>query len=273
MRGYRYITVWVFLFMGLSSCREGSRFNLFTLEQDKMLGKQVVREITENTESYVVLDRGRYRGAYDYLEAMRDTILASGKVKHGSDFEWRLWIIENDSVQNAFCAPGGYIFVYTGLIRELQSGSALAGVLAHEIAHADCRHSTRQMTKKLGIQLVLSFVLGINQSVLTDLAQGLVDLGFSRTDEEEADRRSVEYLCSSPYRADGAALFFRQLTAKGEGDLLPEFLSTHPNPENRVQKIEEQMMGRSCLSRADLQADSLAFRRFQESLRLGEKGF
>jgi predicted Zn-dependent protease len=259
-----------FLLVALPSCREGSRFNLFTLEQDKMLGRQVVREVTEQTDSYVVLDRSRYSGAYAYLEAIRDTILASGKVKHGSDFEWKIWIIQNDSVQNAFCAPGGYIFVYTGLIQELHSASALAGVLAHEIAHADCRHSTRQMTKKLGIQLLLSFVLGINQSVLTELAQGLVDLGFSRTDEEEADLRSVEYLCSSPYRADGAAIFFRQLSESGEGDLIPEFLSTHPSPGNRVQNIEALMKQRQCRTNADEVADSLGFRVFQQGLPQGE---
>ena len=63
-----------------------------------------------------------------------------------SDFDWELKIIHDDETLNAFCAPGGYIYVYTGLIKFLAHEDNLAGVIGHEIAHADLRHSTQQLT-------------------------------------------------------------------------------------------------------------------------------
>ena len=66
-----------------------------------------------------------------------------------------LRIIHDDSTLNAFCTPGGYIYIYTGILKFLDSEDEFAGVLGHEIAHADLRHSTRQMTKQYGVQILL----------------------------------------------------------------------------------------------------------------------
>ena len=78
-----------------------------------------------------------------------------GKVDFKDEFDWRLRIIHDDSTLNAFCTPGGYIYIYTGILKFLDSEDEFAGVLAHEIGHADMRHSTRQMTKLFGVQLLL----------------------------------------------------------------------------------------------------------------------
>ena len=75
-------------------------------------------------------------------------------------------IIKDDNVQNAFATPGGHIYVFTGLIKFLDNESQLAGVLGHEMAHADRRHTSRQLQNEYGINLLLSVVLGENPNQL-----------------------------------------------------------------------------------------------------------
>jgi predicted Zn-dependent protease len=220
----------------IQSCSEGGGINIFSIEDDKALGEQIDAEILADPSTYPILSETTYSTAYDLLYDIRDRILASGEVAHADDFVWKLRIIEDDEILNAFCTPGGYIYVYTGLIKYLDNEAQLAGVLGHEMAHADLRHSTDQLTEQYGISLLLSIILGENSSVLTDIAQGLAGLAFSRGDESQADEYSVIYLCPTEYYAAGAAGFFEKIEAEG-GVNPPEFLSTHPNPENRIEDI------------------------------------
>ena len=118
--------------------------------------------------------------------------------------------------------------------------------MAHEMAHADKRHSTQQMTKAYGFDVLLSVLIGDKPSVMTDilsqLAKGATTLKFSRDNEYSADEFAVRYLDAtsgdSNYAPREVAGFFEKLTASGQGGKTPEFLSTHPSPENRISEIE-----------------------------------
>lgn len=250
----------------ISGCKDGG-LNIFTIEDDKTFGAQVEAEIAANPNEYPLLPRSGNEAAYQYLEAMRDEILASGKLNHRTDFVWKLYIVNDDNVQNAFCTPGGYIYIYTGLIKYLDNASSLAGVLGHEMAHADRRHSTDQMTQQYGLATLLEIVLGENQNALTDIAANLTSLAFSRGHETEADAYSVEYLCpsASNYRADGAADFFIKIDNSG-GQQPPAFLSTHPNPENRVQKIQAKEDDLGCNNIPSNQVEITNYNTFKASL-------
>lgn len=162
--------------------------NIFTIQQDKDFGAQVAAEIDGNPAEYPVLDSAKYKDVYAYVYKVRNNILNSGKVTHKDDFKWRVRIIKNDSVLNAFCTPGGYIYVYTGILKFLETEDQLAGVLGHEIGHADMRHSTRQMTTMYGIQTLLDILAG-DRKMLKEITAGIVGLKFSREHETEADQR------------------------------------------------------------------------------------
>lgn len=235
-------------FLLLSSCgitnKEGGGFNIFTIEQDQQLGLQVATEINSQPNQYPILDSAAYPKAYEYLYEMRNTILNSGNVRHKNDFKWQLKIIHDDSTLNAFCTPGGYIYVYTGLIKFLDAEDQLAGVLAHEIAHADYRHSTRQMTQMYGVQILLQVLAG-DRAALQQITSSLVGLKFSRNHETEADRGSVMYLCPTQYNAAGGAEFFKKIEELG-GGRTPEFLSTHPSPTNRIEHFHEVSVEQGC---------------------------
>jgi predicted Zn-dependent protease len=223
----------------LSSCKDkpgGGGLNFFSLQDDIIFGAQVAEEIEKDPSTYPILDSAQNVAAYAFLYDIRDRILNSGKVVHKEDFQWQLRLIGDDSTLNAFCTPGGYIYVYTGLIKYLDSEDQFAGVMGHEIAHADERHSTAALTRTYGIDVLLSILLGDNQGTLTQIAKGLSSLSYSRGNESESDMRSVEYLYPTEYDARGAARFFEKLEVQG-GASGPQFLSTHPNPENRVEAI------------------------------------
>lgn len=218
--------------------------NLFTIQQDKELGQQVAAEIAADPATYPILDSAQYKDVYQYIYKIRNKILNSGNVTHKDDFAWRIQVIKDDNTINAFCTPGGYIYVYTGILRYLDSEDQLAGVLGHEIAHADMRHSTRQMTTMYGIQTLLDVLAGNRESIKT-ITAGLIGLKFSRNHETEADERSVHYLCNTDYNAAGGAGFFEKIQAAG-GSSTPQFLSTHPNPDNRIENYHNQKTAKGC---------------------------
>ena len=116
--------------------------------------------------------------------------------------------------------------------------------MGHEMGHADLRHSTRQMTKMYGIDLLASAVLG-DREALKQVTEGLINLKFSRGHETEADRMSVEYLCPTNYIADGGAGFFEKIQASGS-KTPPEFLSTHPSPANRIENYHTWAKENNC---------------------------
>ncbi len=224
--------------------------NLFSVEDDIKLGKQLQEEIAKDPKTYPILDRRRYQKSYQLLEQIRDRILSSGQVQYKDQFAWELYIIRDDQTLNAFVTPGGYIYVYTGLIKYLDNEDQLAGVLGHEIAHADRRHSTRNMTKQYGVSMVLGAVLGRNPGLLGQILGGvtgnLAGLKFGRDMESEADAYSVEYLAQTDYQCNGAAGFFEKILEEGNSQAPPQFLSTHPSSENRVADIHAKARSIGC---------------------------
>lgn len=252
---YLYTPLWLFSMISLfimSSC-ENSDGVIFSIQDDINLGKQVANEVdSTNRAQGKLLERNSTNAkAYTHLDNIVNRILNSGEVNHKDDFVWTVKIINEPETLNAFATPGGYIYVYTGLIKYLQDEDHLAGVLAHEIAHADKRHSVKQLQQQYGIALLLSVAVGNNAGTLrqiaAELAGTLTGLSFSRSAETEADTYSVAYLEGTDYYAcDGAAGFFIQLEQESNQANPPEFLSTHPNPGNRIQNIQQEAQERGC---------------------------
>lgn len=238
-------------FISFSGCKQtakpGGGFinNVFSIEQDKELGLQVKQEIESDPGQFPILNESSNREAYQILRAITNEILNSGKVYHRDDFAWEVKIIDDKETLNAFCTPGGYIYVYSGLIKYLDKEDQLAGVMGHEIAHADQRHSMRQMAKGSLANTLIAAVAGDSESI-AQVTAGLINLKFSRSHETEADNYSVEYLGGTKYNCAGAAGFFEKISAAGGNGAPPEFMSTHPNPTNRVQNIKSKAAGKGC---------------------------
>ncbi len=171
-------------------------------------------------------------------EATRAVKLIVEKLKNASAdqrFEFKVSVQRNKEV-NAFAAPGGLIVVYTGLIAEAGSAEEVAGVLAHEMAHATNRHSMRQMLYVAGLLPLAGMLIGQPDAAALFQSLGqLSELKFSRTQEEDADRTGFDTLVAASISTEGMARFFDRLAAvKGAP---PSFLSTHPSSTDRAAAI------------------------------------
>ncbi|MCF8229418.1 MAG: M48 family metalloprotease [Bacteroidales bacterium] len=231
------ISLTILLFSN-QGCKEGERPNIFTVQDDMELGLQVNQEIEGNPQEYPLMDPAQYPEAYQHIQRIRDSILNTGLVDYGDKFAWEVSLLRDDEVLNAFATPGGYLYFYTGLIKFLDNEAQFAGVMGHEMAHAAERHSTENLTKVYGLQVLLSVVLGQDPGMIAqiaaDLAAGLTVLAFSRNHEYEADEFAVKYLYNTSYDARGVAGFFEKLEGSPQP---PQFLSTHPSHENRISEI------------------------------------
>lgn len=226
------------------SCTVVQNANIFTDKDDVQLGQQVVGEINSNAKEYPI-----YKGdpaLKQYInERIFQHILSSPAVKKKNVFPYTIEIIDRPDVMNAFALPGGYIYVYTGLLKYLDSEAALAGVIAHEIAHAEKRHATKRMTQYYGASILVSLVLGKNPSQLSEIVSnlfvGAAFLANSRANEDEADASSVEYLRGTRYYPGAVKFFFEKMKADnlitGKSSKIEVFLSTHPDPIDRIETV------------------------------------
>jgi predicted Zn-dependent protease len=219
--------------------------NGFSVDDDIKIGQQLYDEIHSSVD-YTVVSKETNPKLYDYIENIKQTILKNGDFRYKDKFEWKITVLNDDKTINAFCAPGGYIFVYTGILKYLANEAQLAGVLAHEMGHAERRHGTRQMTKTYGIQMLLDFLLqGSSSENFKQVIGGLLTLRYSRSYEREADECSVRYLCSTNYKSDGAAGFFEKIQEE-EGARSEDLLSTHPNPRERIKTFHSLKNKMNC---------------------------
>ena len=225
---------------------------VFPAENDIELGGQTVASISADPEQFPILPETDYPEAYKQLRSLVARLVQSPEIRYGDLFAYdQVKIIHDDSVLNAFCAPGGYIYVYTGLMRYLETEDHLAGVLGHEIAHAELRHSSIRLQKEYGAERLLDFALisntgGVGSAMKAVILKDLLSLDYSRDQEAEADDYSVRYLSTSGYACDGTAGFFEKLLAEGQDVNIPEFLSDHPASDARVEAIKKTAAELEC---------------------------
>jgi len=226
-----------------AACGTLNQINLFSIEDEKNFGSQMYAQIQDAPKDYPLLDPAKHAVPYSHVNRIMQTFLNSGEVNYAKEFEWTIRIVDAD-VLNAFACPGGKVYVYKGLINFLDNEAQLAGVIAHEIAHIANRHSTRQLTKQYGLSALTDMLLGQNPNqyvqMATQIAGGVGTLAFSRSDEYEADNLAVKYLAATGYNPLGVAGFFEKMIADGKaGGSSITWLSTHPSPPDRIQKIRE----------------------------------
>jgi predicted Zn-dependent protease len=168
-------------------------------------------------------------------------------------FDWRFHLIASDQV-NAFCLPGGYVAIYTGILPVARNADGLAAIMGHEIAHALARHGAERMSQQQIAQFGQMAVglaagdldPGAARQVLTIYglaAQGGVLLPFSRKHEEEADKIGLELLTRACFDPREAPLLWERMAALGGGAAQrpPELLSTHPDPARRAENLRAWM--------------------------------
>jgi Zn-dependent protease with chaperone function len=155
----------------------------------------------------------------------------------------------NDKSINAFALPGGYVFINRGAIEVADNESQLAGVMAHELSHVALRHGTAQASKASfaqGAAGIFGSIFGgsTGGALLTEglsLGAGSALLHYSRSAETQADVMGTQVLYDSGYDPRAMAQFFEKLQQETKGKNPPEFFSDHPNPDHRLERVDEEI--------------------------------
>lgn len=180
--------------------------------------------------------------------------LVAGVESGVPDLDWKFTLLDTDVI-NAFALPGGKIYFTRGLAEKLSSEAAMAGVLGHEIGHVTGRHGNQRISKQIGFNVLLagaSVAVGTSggdvakygRVAVPALAIGgnVVLLSYGRNDESEADMLGMRYMERAGYNPIGQMRVMEVLLAASGDNRQPEWLSTHPHPESRIEAIR-QLMG------------------------------
>jgi len=211
-------------------------FSLMSEAQEVQLGKEMDPQVK------------REMGVYDNAELQRYVSQIGMRLARASErptLPWQFTVVDEPAV-NAFALPGGYIYLTRGIMAFLNDEAQLAGVLGHEIGHVTARHSAQQYTQAtsagLGLTLLSIFVPETRPlQGLAETALGVLFLKHGRDDELQADRLGVQYTAKTGWDPRGVAGMLRTLQrldeASGSNRGVPNFLSTHPAPADRVQRV------------------------------------
>ena len=166
-------------------------------------------------------------------------------------FDWEYILIENKKVKNAWCMPGGKIAVYTGILDVTKNRDGLAAVMGHEIAHAVAKHSVERASRGVLLRTgttIFDIATGgslskVNQATGMDTVGLLSQIGimnpFNRKQESEADYLGLIFSSLSGYDIRETPKIWERMKEANKGKEPPQFMSTHPSPDNRIKKINE----------------------------------
>ena len=171
-----------------------------------------------------------------------------------SPYTFQFHLLDDPETINAFALPGGQVFITEGLLKRLQTDGQVAGVLGHEIGHVVARHGAehiakQQLTQGLTGAAVLATYDPNNPSsrgsaAVAAMIGQLVGMRFGRQDELESDKLGVRFTSEAGYDPTSLTALMKILGESSKGGRPPEFFSTHPNPENRIQRIQTAIQER-----------------------------
>jgi len=196
------------------------------------------------------LGESAYRDFLSHQEVMKEgpAVAALGEMTQrmtaqipDSPYKFEVTVVKSDVV-NAFALPGGYVVVFTGLMKKAESGEEVAGVLSHELNHVLQRHGLERIVKSLGIMTVAAIVFGNQQGLIGMMKQlgvELFTLKFGREQETEADLKGLQLLQRAKIDPAGMITFFQRLSDKDQGRM--EWLSTHPMSAARADRLKAEL--------------------------------
>jgi predicted Zn-dependent protease len=211
---------------------------LLTPEQEKQLGEQLSVQVQQQEK---VLQQPEVQS---YVDRVGRQVLSSISDKQRRQLQYSFTVLDNPETVNAFALPAGYIYVYSGLLRAVQSEAELASVLAHEIAHVVADHPSQQLASAVGLQALEQLALGKNPGLVAQLGATIAAQGYlaanTREQEQEADTLGLGFLAGSGYDPQAMPRFFNELASmsKSNPNFVESFFATHPAPAERAQRLE-----------------------------------
>lgn len=170
--------------------------------------------------------------------------LVNNSIARETGYKYDFHLLADENTINAFALPGGQVFITYALFSKLQNEDQLAGILGHEIGHVIGRHSAERIAKQGLTQGILN---GVAVGIDPNTAQGaaaiaqMINMSYGREDELQSDDLGVKFMMESNYNPEEMIGVMEILKAAAGPNRTPERMSTHPDPENRVEKIKESI--------------------------------
>jgi predicted Zn-dependent protease len=235
MRFRLFTIVLVCLSLGCVTTGPGGKtsFVVIPTSQEVALGQAMAEEVASTEKA---LPDAQWQS---YLNEVGQKLVG---VCDRKDIEYRFTVIQSDQI-NAFAAPGGYVYFYTGLLRMMDSEAEMAAVMSHEISHVVARHGAKRLQAAMGASLAYELVMGKSDSkafqTAVNVGMSLLFAGYSRENEREADEYAVTYMVRSGYDPAAMETMFDKLAASGsESNAFEKLISTHPETQERIANTE-----------------------------------
>lgn len=206
-----------------------------TVDQEIVLGLQSAPEMIREFG-------GEYKDQklQDYLDRVGGKIVQSSEAG-SSPYKFDFHLLADENIVNAFALPGGQIFITYALFNRLKTEDQLAGVLGHEIGHVINRHSAEHIAKQeltQGLIQATDIATG-DPGMISRFVGNMVNMKYGRDDELESDDYGVKYMLDAGYKPEAMIEVMKILKDASGGGNQPEFMSTHPSPDNRIEKLKE----------------------------------
>jgi beta-barrel assembly-enhancing protease len=236
------------LLAGFALCKyySSSQFNEITGETQH-ISITAEQEIALGVNSFPVMIE-QYGGLHPDPEGQKMVKEVGQRIVQNSDakntpYQYDFHLLADPEVVNAFALPGGQVFITTALITRFETEDELAGVLGHEIGHVVARHGAERIAKQeltQGLTGAAVIASGdYNTAQAAQMIAGLVNMSYGRDQELESDDLGVRFMMQAGYDPEALISVMEILEKASGGQRQPEFMSTHPSPENRVQKIRD----------------------------------
>lgn len=212
----------------------GSDFNILSTQEEISLGEKFATEVEEQE---TLLDDPVVRASVARVCARLASVAPRQNVQYTAK------VIDAPDTVNAFALPGGFLYIYTGLLKICENEAELAGVMAHEIAHVAAYHHGETLTRMVGLQVMATMVLGKDPSqtarLVADLFLSGVAARYSREQERQADSLGMEILFRAGYRPDAMISFMHKLMEYNRGRVYLPIFSSHPPTEERILLLQQ----------------------------------
>ena len=223
-----------------------SQFLLIPESQEVQMGNQAYAQALNDPK--VVISKNQ--AEVEPVQRVAERIIAAAKqskyAKRAESFQWEVTVIKADGTQNAWALPGGKIAFYTGIFPEAKDENGLAAIMGHEVVHALARHGAERVSQHTAADLGMRIAgAALNMKPLTQtLAMQALGIGvllpFSRGHESEADYIGLLLAADAGYDPREAVLLWKRM-AESSKSSPPEFLSTHPAHETRIENLQKWM--------------------------------
>lgn len=231
---------------GLKLLPEAELQNMATAEYTQFLSANKVVAVKSNKDAEMVSRVGQR-----IIKAVESYYAEIGRSSDLAGYKWEVNLVDDKTV-NAWCMPGGKIVVYTGLLPVTQNEAALAAVMGHEVSHALLQHGNQRMSSALLQQMggvALSAAMANKPQQTQNLFLGAYGAGtqvgvllpFSRKHELEADRYGLIFTAMAGYNPQEAVALWERMKAASGGQSPPEFMSTHPAEDKRIEELKKHM--------------------------------